>query len=425
MFKTDFNHTEHRRLIAGTEMTVNCEHYNSRLQSIIEGTEGINGTALFKEAAERASSNALTRLFGELTPEKKKLDIIAQYYSDVGLGKLDFSKIRSDVVEQPSSCFVKGWQTNFSGVDRKTCTYTEGFLQGAYHVVYGEAVEVTETACMHSGAERCVFRISHGRSTPIKPIRIKDNDTFRGTRKMAPLGHAHVTSETVNDEMISAGILEALPLIGDDEKGLCPTFIQHDGSPAAHLSSIPCEFYALLFANYKELLTQQSRQDEARIRLIGGSEACSFFTWGKTLTSHEWAGMILPMIQNEEDKMYALIALSNMLGRGRWVVADFKAGERIELESYNNFEAEAYERLDCDPSGCSCTVMNGTATAFMNLIYPAHKLNKEGIGDFKTSESSCVARGDDRCRFVSERRQLTRAELDAQAGPSGMSCSIV
>ena len=38
MYSTEFDHTEHRRVVAGSEMIVNCEHFNARLQSVIEGT---------------------------------------------------------------------------------------------------------------------------------------------------------------------------------------------------------------------------------------------------------------------------------------------------------------------------------------------------------------------------------------------------
>src|SRR5690242_20281331 len=423
MFSTDFNHGEHRRVIAGTEMIVNCEHYNARLQSVIEGTPGLPGENIWRQAAERAAAAALTKLFGELTPESTKLALVAEYYSNVGLGILHFDKIGSDVVEQSSSMFVKGWKANFPGVDRKTCSYAEGFLQGAYFAIYGEPVEVKETACMHSGAARCQFRIKHGRTTAVKPIRMKDQELYRKNRRAKAGDRPRLTSDTVNDEMITAGVLAHMPLNGNQE-GLCPVFIQQDGRPGAHLSSVPMDFYSLLFTEYTEQMNKAGRSEEARIRLIGSAEACSYYTWGKVLTSHEWHGMIDPMVKSTEDKIFGLIALSNMLGRGKWSVVDFKPGERLEVESFNNFESESYERLDYRPRACSCSAMNGTATAYMNLVYPAHLLNAEGIGDFKTTEISCIARGDDRCRFVSERRKMTQAEIDAQDGPDGLSCSI-
>ena len=423
MYSTVFNPTENRRVIAGTEMLVNCEHYNSRLQSTVEGTEGLDGKAILKQAAERAASASLSRLFGEHTPDDRKLSLISEYYANVGLGKLHFDQIASDLVEQSSSCFVKGWNANFPGIDRTTCTYTEGFLQGLYHAVYGKPVDVNEIACMHSGADRCQFKITHGRTSSVEPIRMKDQESYRQGRKASSGGHAHLTSETVDNEMIAGGILQNMPLIGN-ELGLCPVFIQDDGRPGAHLSSVPIDFYSLLFSDYAAQMAGLGREEEARIRLIGSVEACSYFTWGKILSSHEWRGMIGPMVKNTEDKIYGLVALANMLGRGKWTVVDFKPGERLEVESYNNYESESFERLDFQPKTCSCSTMNGTATAHMNLVYPAHELNTEGIGDFKTTEVSCIARGHDRCRFVSERRELTAAEIAAQRGPDGASCAI-
>lgn len=424
MYSTEFNHAENRRVIAGTEMVVNCEHFNTRLQSVVESTEGVDGRAIFKEAAERATSTCLQRLFGEHTPVEEKLSLVSQYYTDVGLGVLHLDKIASNVIEQSSSNFVLGWATNFAGVERKACTYTEGFLQGLFHAVYGESVTAEETSCMHSGADKCSFKITRGRAEAVKPVRIVDQETFRSTRKASPEGHAHLSSETVNAEMITGGILAHMPLVGN-EAGLCPVFMQDDGSPGAHLSSVPMEFYSLLFTDYSTQMAKLGRAEEARVRLIGGAEACSYHTWGKVMTSHEWHGMLDPMVKNTEDKMYGLIAMANMLGRGKWQVVDFKPGERLELESFNNYEGESYERLGYKPSACSCSTMNGTATAHMNLVYPAHELNADDcIGDFKTTETKCVARGDDRCSFVTERRKLTELEIEAQKAPAGASCAL-
>ena len=307
-------------------------------------------------------------------------------------------------------------------LDRTTCTYTEGFLQGAYHAAFGEAIEVVETTCMHTGAPRCQFAIKHDRKSPVRPIQIKDQETYRQQRP-TPSAQAHVMSPTVNNEMITGGVLEHMPLVGNDE-GVCPVFIQRDGKAAAHLSSVPMEFYSLLFTEYANAMANQDRREEARLRLIGAAEACSFYTWGKVLSSHEWAGMIDPMVKTKDDRVYGLLALANMLGRGKWSVVDFKPGVRLEVESFNNYEGESFERLDFKPPTCSCTTMNGTATAHMNLVYPSHELNQQGIGDFKTTELSCIARGDDRCRFVCERREMTAAEIAAQQSPEGLSCAI-
>ncbi|HSK02179.1 MAG TPA: 4-vinyl reductase [Kofleriaceae bacterium] len=423
MFSTRFDHVEHRRLIAGTEMIVNCEHYMSRLQSVVEGTPGVDGKAIFKQAAERAAAASLARLFGEHTPTAEKLSRIAAYYSSVGLGKLHLDQLASGVVEQSSSSFVKGWNASFPGEDRKICSYTEGFLQGAYHAVYGEAVDVREATCMHAGAHRCRFEIRRGRTAPVLPIRMLDQESYRRARKASPGGHARLTSETVDGAAITAGVLEHMPLIGD-ERGLCGVFIQDDGSAGAHLSSVPVDFFALLFADYHRQMTALGRAVEARVRLIGAVESCSYFTWGKVLGSREWRGMIAPMVKHTEDQLHGLVALANVLGRGAWAVVELRRGERLEMESYNNYEAESFARLDFEPGACSCSTMSGTATAYMNLVYPSHELNTAGIGDFKTTEVSCIARGDDRCRFVSERRALTDEELAAQRAPAGMSCAI-
>lgn len=423
MFPTRFDHHEHRRLIAGTEMLVNCEHYMSRLQRVVEGTPGLNGKAIFKQAAERAAAASLARLFGEHTPTAEKLARVAAYHSSVGLGKLHLDQLASGLVEQSSSSFVKGWNASFPGEDRKVCSYTEGFLQGAFHAVYGEAVDVRETTCMHAGAHRCRFEIRRDRTAPVRPICMHDAESYRRARTASPDRHARVTSETVDAAAITAGVLEHMPLIGD-ERGLCAVFIQDDGSPGAHLSSVPMDFYALLFADYHRQMAALGRAEEGRVRLIGAVESCSYYTWGKVLSSREWRGMIAPMVKHTEDSLLGLVALANVLGRGAWAVVELRRGERLVMESYNNYEAESFARLGFEPGACSCSSMNGTATAFLNLVYPSHELNTEGIGDFKTTEVSCIARGDDRCRFVSERRKLTAEELAAQQAPAGMSCAI-
>ena len=387
----------------------------------------VNGRAIVKSSAERAASASLTKLFGEHAATETKLARIAQYYRDVGLGVLHFDGLGEGRIEQSSSAFVKGWNTAFPEADRVTCTYAEGFLQGAYHAVFGESVTVRETACMHAGAPRCRFEISKAERPEIQPVRMLDERTYRAARMeqraAAEAGARHVTSPTVDNAMITGGVLAHMPLVGNDQ-GLCPVFIQADGLPGAHLSSVPMDFYALLFTSYADEMGKQGRREEARVRLIGAAEACSYYTWGKVLSSQEWAGMINPMVQNTGDRVFGLLALANMLGRGKWSVVGFEPGARLEVESFNNYEGESYERLAYQPQSCSCTTLSGTATAHMNLVYPSHELIADGIGDFKTTEVSCIARGDDRCRFVCERRALTPAEIQAQHAPEGLSCAI-
>jgi Haem-NO-binding len=54
--------------------------------------------------------------------------------------------------------------------ERKLCFVAKGIILGLAHK-YGERIDVRETQCMHSGAERCHFDITHRGDTEMAPPR--------------------------------------------------------------------------------------------------------------------------------------------------------------------------------------------------------------------------------------------------------------
>ena len=154
----------YRRIIAGQEVILHCHHYNSRLQNTIEGATQIDGKKIISRAAEAVFAEQLRNALRPNDDEATKWKVAQSLYAHLGYG---WFEVEGDRVTARSSHFVEGWNAGFPERKTPVCTFTEGYLQGAFGVIDGKPVSVKERECMASGAQACTFDVVRDRDEPL------------------------------------------------------------------------------------------------------------------------------------------------------------------------------------------------------------------------------------------------------------------
>lgn len=374
------------RSISGTNVVVHCHHYNARLQNMVEASTAMDGTALIVETAETVFHDQLLRLFRHEDSDDAKWALAAGLYARLGYGALDFSDIESGRVVQTASHFVEGFAAAFPEVERPICSFATGFIQAAHRAITGRGVAVTETACMCSGAEACAFSVSEDRIAPFVPAQKSDV-------VVRPLS-AELTPATSNiDEKTIIDALVGMPIVGNDA-GLIPAF-------GVYLANTPADFYNLLSIRFVDESAKKHLETAAARQLIRVAEICGMNTFRGIITSPEWEGLVQPMVQEERDTLFGIVAVSNALGWGRWDVIEHTEDESLELRSTTGYESVGYREFRGQSPRGICWMYRGVAAGIMQLVYGEGTV-MERFGQFVAQESACCAAGGEACTFLVE-----------------------
>ncbi len=377
----EYDAAAHRRVIAGKEVIIHCHHYNSRLQRTVEGVAEIDGKALIRNAAESVFAEHVATVCDGVESAKDRFAAAGALYSHLGFGKLDFANVSEGAVSASESHFVEGWRAGAKTVERNVCTFTEGFLQGAIRAVNGKNVRVVEDACIYAGAERCRFSIKERRASP-------------ATNQKHSLPFEHRVEGVENDSNIDEqAIIDALVgmhIYGNDD-GLIPAF-------GVYLANTPADFYNHLNIHFVEVMREKNLFETARRLLVEAGESCAMNTFRGIMQSPEWEGLVQPMVKDERDKIFGLVALSNGFGWGNWRVREHDNEDTLRIESLNGYEAIGFReyRDECDEAQCFMLV--GVAAGMMELIYSVGSL-EDRYGTYLSEESSCICAARESCHF--------------------------
>jgi hypothetical protein len=350
LFPLSFEPATHRRIIAGNDVVLHCHHYNARLQNLIEGITQIHGKEIFLRATEEAFSNFLSSVFSSGESDEQKWSLAADLYTHLGFGMLDLSDLENEKVRSPMSHFVEGYMAGFHDDKRKICTFTEGYLQGAIHAISGKAVRVEEHACMNAGADACEFTIKQERDTDF-PRHEKRDYGF----------------------------------------SLIPMF-------NVYLANMPADFYTLLCLTFLEEMDKINMRPSARKLLIYAGEICALNTLRGIKNSAEWDELIKPMIKQQSDNLYGLIAVTNALGWGNWHVQSHEPGETLEMVSTIGYEAIGHLKYRGYAKEGQCCMMTGVAAGIMAMLYREGTV-EERVGTFYSEEDACICCKDPSCHF--------------------------
>lgn len=391
-FKLSFDKSNYRRMISGKEVIVHCHHYNSRIQRTIEGSKQIDGRHLMVSASETVFSEMCANSFLPGDSQEDKWKSAAALYAHLGFGSLDLGRVEQGIVQAGSSHFAEGWMAGLGSCETPVCSFTVGFLQGAYHAIHGESVYVTETECMVCGAEQCLFGLNTSRT----------GQHFLNQKSFQPSSSAAsqediktITSPNVDQAKIIDALVE-MPIYGGQD-GLIPAF-------GVYLANMPADFYNLLCIQYIEEMQKVKLQEVAKKLLISDAESCGMNTFRGIMNSAEWDGLIAPMIKEKQDNLYGILAVSNGLGWGNWQVVAHEPARSLELVSRNGYEALGYRTYRPKAESPQCFMLTGVAAGIMALVYGEGQF-KERFGTYKATEERCICQGDPDCTFSAKSRK--------------------
>lgn len=374
----------HRRVIAGKEVIIHCHHYNSRLQRTVEGVAEIDGKGILRRAAEAVFAEHVATMCEGAEGDAERHAAAAMLYSHLGYGKLDFSAVGDGIVTATESHFVEGWRAGAKASEQNVCTFTEGYLQGAIFAVTGGTVTVTEEACINNGAERCSFRIVS-----------RDSPIARNQKKALSFAYRveGVDNDSNIDEQAIIDALVGMPIHGNDD-GLVPAF-------GVYLANTPADFYNQLNIHFIEAMRDKNMFESARRLLVEAGESCAMNTFRGIMASPEWEGLVQPMVKEERDKIYGLVALSNGFGWGNWRVREHKTEDALRIESLNGYEAIGFREYRDVCAEPQCFMLVGVSAGMMELIYSDGSI-EDRYGTYVSEESACICTARDGCTFAVE-----------------------
>ena len=112
----------------------------------------------------------------------------------------------------------------------------------------------------------------------------------------------------------------------------------------------------------------------------------------------EWATMIAPHLKNQEDELFAAVAISNFLGWGNWEVTELTPGESLQLRARNSYESRGYRELRGPSIHAQCLMLTGAAAGLFGFVYGEGAI-EDRFGLAESSETSCRCRGSSNCTF--------------------------
>lgn len=371
------------RVICGENTVIHCHHYNARIQNTIEGETSINGKSIIRGAAEQIFQYQIKNLFQEYKFSRGEgFQALRDLYSIMGYGDLSFDKFDENFVYSTSSHYVSGWQCGSVRRTGKVCTMTEGYISAALLQLTGDGYDVEETECMNEGCKQCQFTIKKSASKKITELNLERLSEL----KFEALDiKSNINKQQIIDTVIT------LPIYGN-ELGLIPMF-------NVYLANTPQTFYSLISINYLDAMAKNGKGHIAEKSLINDAEFCAMNTFSGILDSDEWASLIAPMVKEQRDKVFGLLAIANAMGWGKIFVKEHPSSDSLVLASSNGYEGYGFLQLRKNKAQKGqCFMLSGVAAGLMSLIYQKGNFS-DRLGIYQTSESRCMCWNDDYCEF--------------------------
>lgn len=192
---------------------------------------------------------------------------------------------------------------------------------------------------------------------------------------------------TIDQVGIRKAVME-LGLFGDEKTGILRRF-------GVILSALPSTLYVYReFDLIQQMGGEPSRKLAEKV-LIDAAQWCANGTFGGIMASPEWKALIEPQIQNMQDRLQGLIAITNCLGWG--LISDYKLDESaktLQMTVKHSYYIEAYKkRYGKNSEHPVCYMWTGVAAGYLDLLF-GQKPNT-----FVAIETACAARSGDVCVF--------------------------
>jgi len=373
------------KIIGNMNTVIHCHHYNSRLQRTLEMNTKIDGKKIIKEAAAQVYFELLTTLKNQKN-STDNLELAASLFKFLGFGILDFSNLNEGLVISPFSHYVEGWQCGSINTEGCVCRVTEGYIEGAVKAILGRNISATEVSCYNQiDTTSCHFKIVE-LVAPKYDFNITRFEQF----SFSPEPKEKEVASNIDKSTIVQTIMD-MPLEGNNE-GLIPAF-------NVYLAHTPQDFYNKVCINFIKEMDRFGFVDIAKEMLVEDAENCALNTFAGILDSEEWDALISPMIKEDRDKIFGLVAVANALGWGRINVKEHNSIESLELTSSNGYEAFGYIELEEYSNEPKCFMLRGITAGLMELVYEKGEL-EDRVGKFNSTELTCLTQKNNCCHFL-------------------------
>lgn len=332
---------------------------------------------LIGAAAEQARVQ-LIGLFSDLEIqdiEQRKV-FASNFYSWQGFGSIDLTGLgpNGGTVPAAKQHYSEGWKTQFGPAKSPVGLMTQGWLSGAADAIFGlepGTLKPTQTTCgAVTGADQSVFVLSlDGPDFPI----------YNTGGIGATLGGAAPASVPNNiDNAAVAQAVLVLPLFGDavETSGLVEAF-------GVLISWHPHHYYdRISFETVHKAVEMYG--DEGRILteplLEEAGHRCAFRTFGGIWRSPEWAAVVEPMCQSQDDWVHGMLAIINCAGWGK-VSCTKLTPDEAEFVVVDDYESVGYAHLYGKPDFAPTYLFKAGFRGIMNLIKNGDMMNKPALNE--------------------------------------------
>ena len=322
-----------------------------------------------------------------MAQEKKTgndIELASDLYAFLGFGTLCFKSFHEGLVLSKNSHYVKGWKCGSVQVQGTVCRVTEGFIEGASKAIFGKDISVIETQCMNQGHDSCEFQIDHLDEAKYDFDLPKKGQFIPHDDHLVPEIQSHIDKQVIVETVLG------MPLEANNE-GLIPAF-------NVYLAHTPQDFYNLICINFVHEMSKHNLSEVAQEMLVEDAENCALNTFGGILDSEEWASLIKPMVKEQRDVLFGLVAVANALGWGHINIAEHTPYKSLELVSCNGYEACGYLEFIGNATFGQCFMLKGIASGLMGLVYEKGDL-EDRVGKYHSDEILCLTKKDNLCHF--------------------------
>ncbi len=166
-FIQEFDNLKMLQYVNNETSVLHCHHYATLFTKLAFDLDNLNGTVLLREAMEESSFLVLQKymISNNITDPEDKIAIATQYFGLIGLGQLEltcFGRKGGNAVMSHSH-LDEGWLKKWNRHNQPVNFIGQGYLQGAFSVIYNEPIgsyEVEETRSIVMGHKQSEFTLN-------------------------------------------------------------------------------------------------------------------------------------------------------------------------------------------------------------------------------------------------------------------------
>jgi predicted hydrocarbon binding protein len=364
------------------------------LRSLLE-TDRIDAAGIVENAAAELAFEGLSEHGGGAAA----LEAAAELFRESGLGVLDLSGVGEDGGEAVvvGSHFAGAWRLRYGSAGHPVCAMPAGFVSGSLAAAFGRHYQVVEVACAAQDRPVCRFR-----ATPTDEPPRAAAEVLLG----APLSLPPASAPAVDEEAIVAALLGTAP--GADSEG---RILALGGS----ITRLWADYYTRVCYRFEREVPRVLGAKFGNLPSLVLTEAghsYAFHTFGRLLSSEEWAARVAPLLSSREEWFHAAVAVVNVLGWGTWRVTALVPGERASVRVHDSYEALGLRRQTERSGAPRCYLARGTLAALMNLLYVGDPTTRPTLDasyynrlfrsplSFRAVETRCRSMDDPYCELI-------------------------